>query len=366
LFNSGIFIGNLMMKFLLRIVVCLLPFCFFIYVPACDNQSLTNPNSPSPTPDNIYPYLGQWGSQGSGDGQFQYPSGIIVDTLGNVYVTDMSNNRIEKFNSSGVFLAKWGKNGGDGTPGSGDGEFKSPYDIAIDSSNNIYVADTYNYRVQKFTSAGVFIAKWGKNGGDGTSGVGDGEFDNINGIFVDSSGNIYVADTGNNRIQKLTSSGVFVTKWGKNNGDGTSGSGDGEFSSPKDVVANSSGNVYVVDGFNHRIQTFDVNGAAVTFITKWGKNNGDGTSGTGDGEFFGPFGLALDFLGNAFVVDSNNRIQKFTPTGGFMTKWGKNGGDGTAGSGNGEFNGPSKITFDSSGNIYVTDTQNYRIQKFGP
>jgi hypothetical protein len=116
--------------------------------------------------------------------------------------------------------------------------------MAVDSSNNIYVADTGNNRIQKFNSSGTFLTKWGSNG------TGNGQFDSPNGISVDSTGNVYVADTNNNRIQKFSSTGVFIDSCG------SAGTGDGEFSGPQDVAADASGNIYVADTGNERIQKF--------------------------------------------------------------------------------------------------------------
>ena len=106
-------------------------------------------------------------------------------------MVDYDNSRIQKFNSSGTFITKWGSSG------SGDGQFAEPQGIAVDSSGNVYVADHYNNRIQKFDSSGTFITKWG------SSGSGDGQFDDPTGIAVDSSGNVYVADRDNYRIQKF-------------------------------------------------------------------------------------------------------------------------------------------------------------------
>ncbi|KJU81430.1 NHL repeat containing protein, partial [Candidatus Magnetobacterium bavaricum] len=169
---------------------------------------------------------------------FSYPNGIAVDSSGNVYVADEDNHRIQKFSSSGVFLAKWG------SKGSGDGQFYYPGGIAVDSSGNVYVADTYNDRIQKFSSSGVFLAKWDSKGS------GDGQFYYPYDIAVDSSGNVYVVDASNDRIQKFSSSGVFLAKWG------SKGSGDGQFYYPDGIEVDSSGNVYVADKYNNRIQVF--------------------------------------------------------------------------------------------------------------
>ena len=139
----------------------------------------------------------QWGSPGSGDGQFNIADSVAVDSSGNVFVTDINNNNVQKFTSDGKFITKWG-----------DGQFSYPSGIAVDSSGNVYVADNQNNRVQKFTSDGAYITRWG------SVGSGDGQFTNPQGVAVDSSGNVFVTDVGNNRVQKFTSDGKFITKWG--------------------------------------------------------------------------------------------------------------------------------------------------------
>jgi len=202
--------------------------------------------------------------------------------------------------------------------------------------DDVYVADTGNHRIQKFTSIGTFITAWGD------SGSGDGQFDVPRGVAVDSSGSVYVVDTGNHRIQKFDSEG-YDTQWG------TQGAGDGQFSSPSGVAVDGSGNVYVVDTGNHRIQKFDRGG----YDTQWG------TYGTGDGQFMSPSGAALDDSGNVYVADTgNHRIQKFSSSGTYLTQWG------ISGSGVGAFNGPSGVVVDGSGNIHVAESGNNRIQKF--
>ena len=148
------------------------------------------------------------------------------------------NHRVQKFTSDGQFVTKWGSDGG------GDGQFDTPAGIAVDSSGNVYVVDKYNHRIQKFTSDGQFITKWG------SWGSGDGQFIFPSGIAIDSSGYIYVTDTGNHRIQKFTSDGQFVTKWG------SLGSNPGEFSYPRGIAVSSDGKVYVSDTGNNRIQVF--------------------------------------------------------------------------------------------------------------
>ena len=281
-----------------------------------------------------YNFVLSWGTYGTGDGEFYNPHGIAVDSSDNVFVTDYRNNRIQKFDSSGTFLAKWG------SLGTGDGEFYKPLGIAVDSSGNVYVADRSNQRIQKFDSDGNFQNKWGSHG------TGDGQFRRPSGIAVDSSGNVYVADTENYRIQKFDPSGAFLAKWG------SGGTGDGQFNYPCGIALDSSGNVYVADTHNNHIQKFDSSG---TFLAKWG------SQGSGDGEFLYPDGIAADSSDNVYVADAgNNRIQKFDSSGTFLAKWG------IYGTGDGKFIHPNDITLDSSGNVYVADTYNHRIQKFAP
>jgi DNA-binding beta-propeller fold protein YncE len=119
------------------------------------------------------------------NGQFNNPTGIVVDASGNVYVSDSSNNRIEKFNSSGGFITSWG------TPGPGNGQFNIPGHLALDSTGNVYVADTFNNRVQEFAGNGTFLTSFG------VMGSGNGQLVDPNGLALDSSGNVYVVDTGN-------------------------------------------------------------------------------------------------------------------------------------------------------------------------
>jgi DNA-binding beta-propeller fold protein YncE len=287
---------------------------------------------------------------GLGPAQFSSPWGVTLDSLGNVYVIDTGNSRIQKFTNTGDFITRWGH------LGMFDGRFDRPTGVAIDSSGNVFVADTNNHRIQKFTDNGFFVTKWGSscslssgNGcvdldGTGPFSIGDGQFGQVSGIAVDASGNVFVADNFNNRIQKFTNTGTFITKWG------SAGVGNRQFNSPEGVAVDSSGNVFVVDSSNRRIQTFTNTGE---FITKWG------SQGAGNGQFSFPRAIALDSSGNVFVTDSfKHNIQKFTNTGTFITKWG------SEGSGDGQFSNPVSVVADSSGNVFVADLINDRIQKF--
>ena len=134
----------------------------------------------------------QFGGEGAENGQFNYPYAIAVDKSANIYVSDTNNHRIQKFNSNGQFISKWG------TLGSADGQFNMPYKLAFDRYNNLYVADCENNRIQRFSASGVFQAKWGSFGAT------DGCMYSVQGIAIGYSGKIYIADTGNDRVQHFT------------------------------------------------------------------------------------------------------------------------------------------------------------------
>jgi hypothetical protein len=271
-------------------------------------------------------FLFKWGAGYN----FWWPYDVAVDGLGNVYVADSLNHRIQVFDNTGTFIRKWG------SPGYGDGQIYYPYGIAADGLGNVYVADR---RIQGFDSTGTFIRKLG-----GSYGSGDGEFRSPFGVAVDGLGSVYVPDFFNHRIQVFDSTGTFIRKWG------SQGSGDGQFKYPMDIAVDGPGNVYVVDFSNNRIQVFDSEGM---FITTWG------SYGSGDGEFRSPFGIAVDGPGNVYVADTlNYRIQVFDSTGTFLGKWG------SPGNGDGQFRYPRGIAVDGAGNVYVADTSNNRIQVF--
>jgi DNA-binding beta-propeller fold protein YncE len=247
-------------------------------------------------------FLASFGTRGNGNGQFDTPYGVAVDGWGFVYVADTHNNRIQKLSPVGRFLAAYG------TLGTGDGQFNDPRGVAIDDAGDIYVADHNNHRVQKLSPAGRFLAKWGRNGGDGTPGTGNGEFNKPRGVAIDHAGDLYVADKGNNRIQEFGPDGSFIRRWGANGGDGTPGTGNGEFELPYNIALDGAGHLFVTDVANNRVQEFTATGA---FLARFGHAGGDGTAGSGRMEFDEPYGIAIDCRSNVYVTDEGNqRVQK--------------------------------------------------------
>lgn len=231
------------------------------------------------------------------------------------------------------FILKWG------TLGVADGQFKDPWRVAIDSSGNVYVADRNNNRIQKFDANGAFLSVFGNYG------AGNGQFNHPAGLALDSNMNLYVVDADNHRIQKFDSNGNFILKWG------IYGSENGQFNTPRGVAIDSNNNVFIADTDSHRIQKFTSNGV---FITKWGS-----LGQYSDGTFTFPEDVAVDISGNVYVTGrDDHRVQKFTNDGVFVAKWG------SYGTGDGQFQHPEGIAVDRADNIYIGDRSNHRIQKF--
>lgn len=270
-----------------------------------------------------------WGALGSQPGDFYHPMGLDVDVLGNVYVADTQNHRIQIFDANGSLQSTWG------TEGIGVGELSSPADLALSVSGNVYVADTGNDRIQVFHADGTFVESLGRNGS------GEGEFLHPSSIAVDdSTGKLYVADSGNDRIQ-IFGAGGFERSWGSR------GFGPGELLNPSGIALAPDGTVYVTDTGNHRVQQFTADGI---FLRSWGR------AGMGTGEFASPAGIAADPYGHVYVADTgNHRVQQFSAQGDFLQSWGGTGADKS-------FDAPSGVAATSDGLAYVTDTSLQRIQ----
>ncbi len=264
------------------------------------------------------------------NGQFAGPSFVAVDSSGNVWVTEPNNSRVQKFNSSGVWQLTIPSGCTNSsvpacTPGSGNGQFGGPEGIAIDSSNNVWVADE-NDRLQKFNSSGVYLSEIGSVGWN------DGQFGEAVGVAVDSAGNIWGSDLEYTRVEKFNSSGVWqltIPHSGCGIGGCPYGPANGEFQFNFGIAADSSGNIWVTDEMNNRVQKFSGSGTwQMTLPTSGcGSSTPACPTGSGNGQFDYFIGnVVVDPSGNILVPDSgNHRVQTFNSSGVYQSQFGSSG-----------------------------------------
>lgn len=246
-----------------------------------------------------------------------YAEGIAADAAGNLYVADMLAHRILKITSTGTVSTLAGSGISGQSNGNGTGaSFSFPDSVAVDASGNVYVADTSNHMIRKISPSGEVTTLAGSTTPGSTNGMGAAaSFRNPSGITTDASGNVYVADGGNNMIRKITPTGVVTTLAGI----GTSGSADSQqgtnasFNFPRGIAVDTSGNVFVSDTRNNMIRKIDTTGTVTTVAgtTADGSANGTGSAAS----FSRPHGLTIDAAGNLFVADAGGLVRKVTPAG---------------------------------------------------
>src|ERR1017187_4907882 len=327
------------------------------------------------TPYTFTLFAGTAASTGSADGTgaaalFNEPFGLAVDSSGNLYVADRNNNEIRKITPAGVVTTVAGSPGIAGsTDGTGSAAlFNGPACVAVGSGGDIYVADTSNNTIRKVTSAGVVTTLAGTAGTAGaTNGTGTAAlFSQPYGLAVDGSGNVYVADTSNNMIREITQAGVVTTFAGNSGGGSSDGTGvAATFNQPVGLAIDGSGNLYVADSGNSTIRKITSSGVVTTIAGAPSSTSyADGIGPAA--RFHSPRGLAVDGSGNVFVADStNNTIRKITSSGvvttiaGAPNQFANAEGTGAAAL----FDVPVGVAVDGSGDVYVSSELGYIISR---
>ena len=304
--------------------------------------------------------------------------GVALDSAGNLYIADLLNERIRKVSPVGTISTYAGNGGygfwGDGGPATA-AQLSLPHGVALDSAGNLYIADSNNHRIRKVTPGGT-ISTYAGTGTEGFSGDGGpataAHLDRPDGVALDSAGNLYIADLGNSRIRKVTPGGTISTYAG-NGGYGFWGDGGPATAAqlrPRGMALDPAGNLYIADFGNSRVRKVTPGGTISTYA-------GTGTPGfAGDGgpataaQLSFPQGVALDSAGNLYIADSNNnRIRKVTP-GGTISTYAGTGLQGFSGDGGPAIDAqlwfPVGVALDSAGNLYIADQENQRIRKVTP
>jgi sugar lactone lactonase YvrE len=325
--------------------------------------------------------VGTSSAQFSGDGgpaanaALNRPSGVALDNDGNLFIADTFNERIRRVDTNGIITTVAG-NGGDGYSGNGNvatnSSLDAPSGMAVDADDNLFIADTYNARLRVATYDILITAA-----GNGTQGyAGDGasaynaELQDPYGVAVDADGNIYIADTFNQRIRKVDVYGIITTVAGTGvkgySGDGGA-STNAELNWPFGVAVDGSGSLFIADRDNNRIRKVSANGV-ITTVAGNGIQGFSGDDGAAtNAELSQPDGVSLDAYGDIIIADTiNNRIREVNAAGNMTTLAG-NGTPGFSNDGgtatNASLASPAGVVVDASGNLLIADTFNNRIRK---
>ena len=305
--------------------------------------------------------------------QLNGPTGLAMDTNGNLFVAERDGHRIRRISPDGIIntVAGTGRAGfsGDNSPAV-NAEMR-PYAVAVDSKGNLYIADGLNFRIRKVDANGIIttIAGNGSEGYFGDNGPASGALiDLVTGIAVDSNGNVYIADVINERVRKIDSSGMITTFAGS--GDfGTIGDGLAATSAvllPQGVAADNSGNIYISDFNRDVVRKVNIASGLISTVAGNGSTGFSGDDGTAvRASLNSPFGLAVDSSNQVFVADlGNSRVRRVS--GGVITTTAgttiRDGGPATSAF----LNFPGGIAVDGSNNIVVGDSANMEARRFSP
>lgn len=306
-----------------------------------------------------------YGTTGDGTGseaRFMYVASVATDLAGNVYVADGQMNNVRRITPDGVVTTLAG--GTVETAGSADGtgcdaRFDGPYGVTVDAAGNVNVADTLNHAIRRISANGVVTTLAGPRGNNGAvDGTGPAaRFWLPTGIAIDGTGTVYISDAGNCTIRKITAAGSVTTVAGSPRATGyVDGIGsDARFNGLAGLAVDTAGNVYVADSSNWAIRKITPAGTVATLLNSHGFVVGD----------WNPAGVAVDGAGNLYFTHENSTIWKVTPAGemtslaGFSYSFGSADGVGAAA----RFNWPEGVTVDGSGTLYVADTHNHTIRK---
>ncbi|MBC8507576.1 MAG: TIGR03663 family protein [Anaerolineales bacterium] len=285
------------------------------------------------------------GTNGTEPGNFEKPRDIALAPDGSLFVADTGNHRIQHFTAEGEVLNTWGYFADSSQTDAPGGSFYEPWGIAVDSLGDVYVTDTWNHRVQKFTPNGEFITQWGYFGQAETGAAFWGPRD----ILVDDLDRVFITDTGNKRVVVFSNDGVFLTAFG------SAGLLEGQFDEPVGLAVDANGRIYVADTWNKRVQVFeaDVGGLAFEPVLEWEIVGWYGQSLDNK-----PF-IAVDDFGRVFVSDPESyRILEFNTEGEFIRYWGD------YGAGPEGFSLPGGMATSPEGELWIADAGNHRILHF--
>jgi predicted membrane-bound mannosyltransferase/sugar lactone lactonase YvrE len=286
------------------------------------------------------------GSAGSEPGLLNAPRGLAVAPDGSIYVADSRNNRIQHYSPAGEYLSGWGAFANSSQGEAPLGSFNEPWGVAVAKDGTVFVSDTWNHRIQKFSPDGKPVIAWGVFGQSNE----ENGFYGPRGIAIDPEGRIYIADTGNNRVVIYNQDGDYIAQFG------SPGVESGQFSEPVDVFVDSNGLIYVTDTWNQRVQVFAPSADMSEFlpVANWSISGWYGASNENK-----PY-ITVDQAGHVYITDPEGyRVIEFEGTSGrFLQTWGSYGTE------SGQFNLPSGIAADSQGYIWVSDSGNNRIMRF--